>query len=72
MSFNYSYTKELEHLIVHTLLPVYTNYNKRMGISDRYAGIHPELLAMIKKEKQVPALLKPKENYTWICLSNDV
>lgn len=64
MSFNHSYTKELEHLIVHTLLPVYANYNKRMGIADRYAGIHPDLLALLKKDTQLPALFKPKENYT--------
>lgn len=62
MTLNYSYTRELEHLITDTLLPVYANYQTRMGISDRYAGINPELLKLIKAKKQLPALLRPKEN----------
>lgn len=56
-----SYVQELEHLILETLLPVYTNYQARMGATDRYAGINPKLIEQIKRKKQIPALLKPKE-----------
>jgi hypothetical protein len=61
MTLNFSYVKELETLIVDTLLPVYANYQTRMGIKDRYDGINPELLKLIKAKKQLPALLRPKE-----------
>lgn len=62
MTFKHSYVRELETLIIDTLLPVYANYQARMGVSDRYAGINPELLKLIKAKKQIPALFKPKEN----------
>jgi hypothetical protein len=62
MSFNHSYVSELETLIVEVLLPVYANYQTRMGSSDRYAGINPELLKRIKIKKQVPMLFKPFKN----------
>lgn len=58
MSLNFTYVAELENLIINTLLPVYANYQTRMGSSDRYAGINPELLKLIKKDKQLPALLR--------------
>lgn len=64
MTIRYSYTKELEHLILETLLPVYCNYQTKVGAKDRYEGINPELLAMIKSEKRLPALLRPKEFQT--------
>jgi hypothetical protein len=59
--FNHSYVKELETLILETLLPVYTNYQVRMGISDRYSGINPQLLKLIKEKKRLPALLRAPE-----------
>lgn len=62
MTFKHSYVRELETLIIDTLLPVYANYQARMGVPDRYAGINPELLKLIKAKKQIPALFKPKEN----------
>lgn len=58
---SYSYVKELELLIIETLLPVYANYQARMGAKDRYYGINPDLISQIKHKKQIPALLKPKE-----------
>ncbi len=64
MQFQHSYVKQLESLILDTLLPVYANYNTKNGIKDRYAGIHPELLKQIKAKKPLAALLKPKENQT--------
>jgi hypothetical protein len=62
MSLNFSYVNELETLITDTLLPVYANYQARMGSKDRYYGINPELLKLIKVKKKLPALLLPKEN----------
>lgn len=62
MSLNFSYTTELETLIVDTLLPIYANYQTRMGSKDRYHGINPELLKLIKTKKKLPALLLPKKN----------
>lgn len=62
MTLNFSYTTELETLIVDTLLPVYANYQARMGSKDRYHGINPELLRLIKVKKKLPALLLPKKN----------
>ena len=61
MTLNFSYVKELETLITDTLLPVYANYQARMGSKDRYHGINPELLKLIKVKKKLPALLLPKE-----------
>lgn len=61
MTLNHSYVKELENLIIETLLPVYANYQSKMGIKDRYAGINPELLKLIKQKKQLPALLRDWE-----------
>ena len=61
MTFNHSYTAELEFLITDTLLPVYANYQARMGSRDRYEGINPEILKLIKQKKKLPALLLPKE-----------
>ena len=61
MTINHSYTAELEFLITDTLLPVYANYQARMGSKDRYAGINPDILKLIKEKKKLPALLLPKE-----------
>jgi hypothetical protein len=61
MSNSYSYTTELEQLIINTLLPVYEKYYKEHNISDAYSGIDPELLRQIKRKKVVAALLRPKE-----------
>ena len=62
MTINHSYTAELEFLITDTLLPIYANYQVRMGSADRYSGINPELLKLIKVKKKLPALLLPKKN----------
>ena len=67
MSLNFSYTAELESLIINTLLPVYANYQARMGSKDRYSGINPELLKLIKVKKKLPALLLPKNNLDFDC-----
>ena len=64
MTFKHSYVAELETLIVDTLLPVYANYQTRMGVKDRYAGINPQLISLIKAKKQIPALFKPIEKHS--------
>jgi hypothetical protein len=61
MTLNYSYTQELENLIIGTLLPVYEKYWKAHGIHNSLQNINPDLLYQIKQVKKLPALLKPKE-----------
>jgi len=61
MSNSYSYTTELEQLIINTLLPVYEKYCKEHNIKDAYKGIDPEVLKQLKRKKVVAALLRPKE-----------
>lgn len=56
----HSYTKELELLILDTLLPVYIKYQKTKGDSDPLKHIHPELLSQIKSKAKLPALLREK------------
>lgn len=56
-----TYTRELEILILETLLPVYNRYNKEKGIKTPNLKIHPDLLKQIKTKAILPALLRPKE-----------
>lgn len=51
----YSYTRELELLIVDTLLPFYEKHDKEIKT------INPKLLKQLKYHKKVPALFLPKE-----------
>ena len=60
-----SYTRELEILILDTLLPIYNKYYKEKGIKPSNLDINPELLKQIKKKAVLPALLLPKQNSTW-------
>ncbi len=57
-----SYTRELELLILDTLLPAYVKYQKALGAIDPLWGINPELLKQMKKAKKLPALLLAKES----------
>lgn len=61
MQFYTSYVKQLEHLILETLLPVYIKYNKQQKQPNPLAGINQELLDKIKAKKQLPALLREKQ-----------
>lgn len=56
-----TYTRELEVLILETLLPVYNRYYREKGIKKPNLDIHPELLKQIKIKAILPALLRPKE-----------
>lgn len=61
MSISHSYVKELENLVLDTLLPIYIKYQKSRGVLTPLNGINPDLLSRIKKKKQLPALLRPIE-----------
>jgi hypothetical protein len=59
---NHTYTAELEYLVLNTLLPEYIKYQKAKGVVNPYQGLNEDLLAKLKVKKQLPALLRPKEN----------
>jgi hypothetical protein len=56
-----TYTRELEVLILETLLPVYYKYYNEKGIKPSKLDINPELLKQIRTKTVLPALLRPKE-----------
>jgi hypothetical protein len=58
-NFTYSYTAELEHLILAELLPVYERWHKEQGIDINYSSIPIALLQNIKRKKSIPRLLQP-------------
>lgn len=60
MQFYTSYVRQLEHLILETLLPVYEKYNKQQGLPNPLIGINEDLLNKVKIKKQLPALLCKK------------
>lgn len=57
----FSYQKELETLILGTLLPVYIRAEQAKGNKNPLKGIHPDLLKQVKQRAKLPALLRPKE-----------
>jgi len=57
------YIQKLEHLINTQLLPVYMEYRKEHGLNP-VCDIPKELLANVKKQNSLPALLKPIEKLT--------
>lgn len=61
MSLSHSYVRELELLILDTLLPDYCKYQQSIGNKTPLRDIHADLLKQIKKAKVLPALFKPKE-----------
>lgn len=54
----YSYTRELELLILDKLLPAYKKQEQAKGVKDPLRDINVELLSQLTKEKKIPALLK--------------
>jgi len=58
---NVSYIRQLEVLILDTLLPVYYKHCKEKGINPDNLNLNPELLKQIKTKAELPALLKPKQ-----------
>jgi hypothetical protein len=55
------YVKELEMLILNTLLPVYEKHQRAAGVVNPLQGINPNLLKQIKAKKQLAALLRAQE-----------
>lgn len=64
MTLSCNYTRELELLILDTLLPVYVESRKAQGFENPHDGINPRLLEQIKSVKPIAALLRPKEKPT--------
>ena len=59
MSISHSYNKELESLILYTLLPAYIELQKIKGNNLPLKNIPSSLLGQIKLKRELPALLKP-------------
>lgn len=59
MSISHTYNKELESLILYTLLPAYIELQKSKGNNYPLKGIPESLLKQIKLKRELPALLKP-------------
>ena len=60
MNTSHTYVKELELLILDTLLPAYEKYEKSLGNKEPLKGINSSLLAQIKSKKKLPSLLREK------------
>ena len=60
MTLPFSYTQELENLILSTLLPIYEKYQIANGVANPLNGISPKLLKQVKAKKKLPALLMKK------------
>jgi hypothetical protein len=52
------YVKELEKLIIDTLLPVYVEHARLTGRKDALKDINSDLLAAMKKRRKIPAILQ--------------
>ena len=60
MTLPFSYTLELENLILDTLLPIYEKYQVANGVVNPLSGINPKLLKQVKAKKKLPRLLMKK------------
>lgn len=58
MSLSHSYVKELEHLILDTLLPAYIELQKSKGVQEPLKGINKSILSQIRAKRELPALLR--------------
>lgn len=56
----HSYTRELEHLIQNTLLPVYDKYYRDKGVLPPYSQFPRGLLNEVRKPPVICALFKSK------------
>jgi hypothetical protein len=54
---SYIYIKQLESLILDTLLPVYEKYHKQQNIPDNLDRLSVEVLKQVKVKKKLPVLL---------------
>ena len=69
MKYTKEYTQALEDLITDKLLPAYIESCRRRGVDPNQNSIIKELLYIMKKKKEMPALLKAKEFWTWFVLA---
>jgi hypothetical protein len=58
----HQYCKELEELIVDTLLPIYLEHHRLKGISAPISKINTRLLQAAKSKTKIPRLLQG-QNY---------
>ena len=61
MQYTQAYTKALEDLILDKLLPAYIEHYRRLGLDPNQNEIIKELLIIMRKKKEVPAILLPKK-----------
>jgi hypothetical protein len=68
------YTRQLESLILETLLPAYLREQRNKRVLNPLESISPTLLNQIRqsKAKVLPALLRPKEKWACTNSSNSV
>lgn len=55
---SHTYEKELEFLVLETLLPAYEVLQRQKGILDPLKEINQSLLAQIRAKRALPALLR--------------
>lgn len=55
------YIKELERLIVDTLLPAYVEHARMTGKKDALKDINQDLITAMKRRRQIPRLLQAYE-----------
>lgn len=60
------YCKELETLIIDTLLPAYLEHARLTGRKDALKNINSNLLDAMRKKRKVPYLLQKQSYDRWI------
>lgn len=56
---SHTYVKELEELILNTLLPSYITHQQSKGNKEPLKAINKDILAQIRMQRRLPALLRP-------------
>ncbi len=64
MKYNVEYIRELENLITDQLLPAYVESCRRRGVDPNQNEIIKDLLRIMKKKQEVPALLRGRQKQT--------
>lgn len=64
MNYNREYVQELEDLITDQLLPAYIESCRRRGVDPNQNTIIKDLLRIMKKKREIPALLRGREFLT--------
>lgn len=61
MDYTREYTKALEDLILDKLLPAYIEHYRRLGLDPNQNQIVKDLMLVMRKKREVPALLQAKK-----------